>query len=159
MFDELRFNCLFTLNFTQLWGRFVGATNQCCITSQNSTCRLSRGVCRGVSRQLLAKGTYLTPIFVLSYLCLYIRKVKRGSTVLTRERWLQSPKETSLWLRHEGRRVREGLFLVFSACLQGEAFEPAVCGGGGQEKSEPRRNTAVPCTGSSECWLMSAAWR
>lgn len=108
----------------------VGATNQCCITSQNSTCLLSRGACRGVSRQLLTKGTCLMPIFVLSYLCLYIRKVKWGSTVLTRERCLQTPKETSFWLPTEDWGVREGLFIVFSARLQREAFKPAVvCGG------------------------------
>lgn len=69
MFDELRFNCLFTLNFTQLWGCLVGATNQCCITSQNSMCRLFRSVCRGVSRQFLAKGTWHPALSWVTFVC------------------------------------------------------------------------------------------
>lgn len=84
--------------------------------------------------QSLAKGAYLTPMFVLGYFCLCVRKVKQGSAVLTREWCLQSPRETTPGCHVNGEEC-EGLLVVCRPHLQREALEPAVCGWGRERRN------------------------
>lgn len=104
--------------------------------------------------QSLAKGACWTPMFVLSYICLCVRKVKQGSAILTREWCLQSPSETSPWLPCEGWGVGEGLLIVCSTCLWREALEPAGCGEG-RDRRDPSLAEALPCLSQGSA---SAGW-
>lgn len=94
-----------------------------------------------------AQGTHLTHILTSTgdsldtHLCLelpllYIRKVTRGWIFLSRERYLWSPWEISIWLLREGRGTRWGLCAASSECLQRGLLGP-------QEVS--LTETALPC--------------
>lgn len=85
-----------------------------------------RRTAHAVSPALFAEappGSYYKGDLLDTHLCLelpllYIRKVTWEWIVPSRERYLWSPREISIWLLREGRGTRWGLCTASSQCLQ-----------------------------------------
>lgn len=84
---------------------------------------------------------------------LYIRKVTRGWIVLSRERYLWSPWEISIWLLREGRGTRWGLCAASSECLQRGLLGPQeVSASQKQPRHALHREKWVQVNGMSAVW-------
>lgn len=155
MFDEVRFNCLFTLNFTQLWEHFVDATNQCCTTPQNSTCHFSWGVCRSVSRHsVISQGGLLDTHVCLGLLLPVCQKGQTRISCSHEGIMPAEPQRNHSWLPCEWWGVQGAPRCLQATFVKRSLGTCCMWVGEGKEESEPGRSTAVPFIGISECrWM------